>query len=115
MKVFEQILAPLRRPLLTARYPRARPELSVRRTRGTPAHLAERCDQERVCAEVCPVDAITVDAVAWKLDYGKCTFCGECVRACPSGAIAATDEFELATRSRGATVVTEQLDGGSDG
>ena len=38
------------------------------------------------CAEVCPVEAITVNDVA-KVNEDECTDCGTCVDECPVEAI----------------------------
>lgn len=43
-----------------------------------------------MCAEACPVDAITVDDTA-KVDAEACTDCGTCVDECPVGAITKAD------------------------
>jgi len=46
----------------------------------------ETCTACGACAEVCPVDAITVDDVA-KVDAELCSECGACVDECPVEAI----------------------------
>jgi ferredoxin len=47
----------------------------------------ETCTACGACAEVCPVDAITVEDSA-KVDAEACTECGACVEECPVEAIA---------------------------
>jgi ferredoxin len=46
----------------------------------------ESCTACGACAEVCPVDAITVDESA-KVDAELCSECGACVDECPVEAI----------------------------
>jgi ferredoxin len=46
----------------------------------------ETCSACGGCAEVCPVDAISVDDVA-KVDPELCTECGACAEECPLEAI----------------------------
>jgi len=48
---------------------------------------ADQCAACGLCVKVCPVGAITVNAVA-KIDAPRCTACGQCVAECPRGAIA---------------------------
>ncbi len=46
----------------------------------------ETCSACGGCAEVCPVDAISVEDVA-KVDAELCTECGACAEECPLEAI----------------------------
>ncbi|MGD0661809.1 MAG: 4Fe-4S binding protein [Syntrophorhabdales bacterium] len=46
----------------------------------------DTCTACCVCAEVCPVDAITTEDTA-KVDPGLCNECGACVEECPLEAI----------------------------
>jgi NAD-dependent dihydropyrimidine dehydrogenase PreA subunit len=46
----------------------------------------EKCTACGSCAEVCPVDAITIKAIA-VVDEDTCIECGTCVDECPVEAI----------------------------
>lgn len=41
------------------------------------------CDQCGTCADVCPVEAISLKEGVYVIDAEECTGCGECVEACP--------------------------------
>lgn len=41
------------------------------------------CIACRICEKACPVDAIKVKENIAKIDYSKCTDCGECFQKCP--------------------------------
>jgi len=45
-----------------------------------------KCNACKTCADVCPVEAITVESTA-KVDPDTCVDCGTCVEECPEGAI----------------------------
>ena len=113
MGFIDLVLKPLARGRSTVRYPGA-PGDWVRTVR-VPRFRAELCTDDRSCAAICPTTAITIepapdDGRRWALDYGKCVFCAECIRVCPSLAIAATGDFEMAARGRGG-VTAEFLPG----
>jgi Ni,Fe-hydrogenase III small subunit/NAD-dependent dihydropyrimidine dehydrogenase PreA subunit len=86
----------------TIGFPSAVPILPDR-LRGRPQIDATKCPPGcRVCADVCPTDAIAVHENKARLDLGRCLFCPECERTCPQGAIRFTTEYRLATSRRAA-------------
>lgn len=48
---------------------------------------SEVCTGCGSCAEICPVEAITLEAGKAKVDGEKCVECGVCVAECPTEAI----------------------------
>jgi Ni,Fe-hydrogenase III small subunit/ferredoxin len=86
-----------------------KPPVLPDRMRGRPEIDATKCPEGcRVCADVCPTDAITINEKKVQLDLGRCLFCPECERACPEGAIHFTTEYRLATSSRDALLLGEK-------
>ncbi len=62
---------------------------------------AEKCDGRMKCMRVCPTEAIRVRDGKARIIEDKCVDCGECITACPNGAIVAlTDPFGELTRFR---------------
>lgn len=54
--------------------------------------MAAKIDQEKCtgcgnCADICPVEAITVENEKAKVDEDTCVDCGTCVDECPVEAI----------------------------
>ena len=47
------------------------------------AACAVGCIGCRMCAKVCPAEAITVENNIAHIDYSKCTGCGKCAEKCP--------------------------------
>jgi NADH-quinone oxidoreductase subunit I len=69
------------------------------------------CFACKLCERACPSDCITVEGAklegakkrsvtAYKLDFTKCSLCGECVEACRDGAIRFSREYNLAGLSK---------------
>ena len=84
----------------TVSFPKGEPTVPDR-LRGLPVIDQSKCPEGcRVCAEVCPTDAISFVENKTRLDLGRCLFCNECVEACPEKAIRYTPEFRLSTRKR---------------
>lgn len=86
--------------------------------RGRPVFAFDRWTDARPAAAVCPTGAITLDEGPVRrtvsVDYGRCTFCGECADASPE-AIQVTSEFDLATTRRQDLVTIAEYALQSDG
>lgn len=113
MGIVDLLLKPLITSRSTERYPKSA-ALSVRTTR-VPRFVPGLCTDDRSCEAACPTNAITIQESPdgerrWALDYGKCIFCAECIRVCPSRAIAGTGDYSLAATGR-AGVISEYIFG----
>ncbi len=70
----------------------------------------ERCVACYLCAAVCPVDCIALQATEdetgrrypefFRINFSRCIFCGLCEEACPTYAIQLTPDFEMAEYQR---------------
>ena len=85
----------------TQRFPPAQDTLPDR-LQGLPAVEPDRCRTDcSQCIAACPTQAIGRNAAGrLSIDLGRCLFCGECEKACPSGAIRFSNGYRLATRKR---------------
>lgn len=70
----------------------------------------ERCVACYLCAVVCPVDCIALQATEdpygrrypefFRINFSRCIFCGMCEEACPTYAIQLTTDFEMSEYRR---------------
>jgi NADH-quinone oxidoreductase subunit I len=70
----------------------------------------ERCVACYLCAVVCPVDCIALQATQdehgrrypefFRINFSRCIFCGFCEDACPTYAIQLTPDFEMGEYNR---------------
>jgi Ni,Fe-hydrogenase III small subunit/Pyruvate/2-oxoacid:ferredoxin oxidoreductase delta subunit len=98
--VLKTLIARARQGHRTMPFPKEAPTLPDR-FRGLPRIDTARCQAGcRVCADVCPTDAIAVDRDRVRLDLGRCLFCPECEQACPEGAIHLTGDYRLSASDR---------------
>jgi len=70
--------------------------------RGKIAYDREKCIGCQLCIRVCPAKVIEFlpEEKKIRMYVARCTFCAQCVDACPVGALSTTDEFLLAEADR---------------
>jgi len=70
--------------------------------RGKIAYDREKCIGCQLCIRVCPAKVIEFlpEEKKIRMYVARCTFCAQCVDACPVGALSTTDEFLLADADR---------------
>ena len=106
--MFRVAAARIQQGYRTFKYPDGPPPPLPERFRGMPeieqSLCAARCNR---CVDACPVSAVA-KAEKVRLDIGKCLFCGDCARQCPSGALKFGADYRLAARRREALVVSEK-------
>lgn len=91
------------------RYPAGQPPDLPARFRGRPGIDFSKCDSEcRACADACPTQAITVNGKP-RIDLGRCLFCTDCLRACPSDALAFSADHRLAADRREDLVMEDNV------
>jgi Ni,Fe-hydrogenase III small subunit len=74
--------------------------------RGKPLIAGTPCEAGcEACVAACPTKAITLSPV--QIDLGRCTLCGDCASACPSGKLSDTNDVMLAATDRQALVLSE--------
>lgn len=94
---------------VTTAYPSGAAKISPH-GRGMPAFDLAAWRDARCAADACPTGAIDVSdkgrARSVRVDYGRCTFCGECAAA--DGAVRMTQKFDLATADRNALILAAE-------
>jgi Ni,Fe-hydrogenase III small subunit/formate hydrogenlyase subunit 6/NADH:ubiquinone oxidoreductase subunit I len=116
--MFQILRKSLRTGTVTIPYPKPGAPLTDG-FRGQPVFDFEQWRDARPAAEACPTGAIAIaDAGAKRtvtVDYGRCTFCGECAAASGGEGVRNTSNFELAVTDRKALVVTAEYALAADG
>jgi NADH-quinone oxidoreductase subunit I len=78
----------------------------------------ERCVACQLCAVVCPVDCIALQATEddqgrrypefFRINFSRCIFCGFCEDACPTYAIQLTPDYEMSEYQRQSLVYEKE-------
>ena len=87
----------LKKGIVTKNYP-AEPYRPAEGYLGMPAVNASLCNKCGECVKACPSGAIRVTGNV-EISLDRCIFCAACQASCPVNAMRMTQEYELASRS----------------
>jgi Ni,Fe-hydrogenase III small subunit/formate hydrogenlyase subunit 6/NADH:ubiquinone oxidoreductase subunit I len=96
--MFQHVLARLRQGRRTFPFPARLPELPDRYP-GRPEVDPAACDGCGECLAACPAGALSL-AGGLSLDLGRCILCADCAASCPRKAIRFTGDFRMAASRR---------------
>ncbi len=81
---------------------------------GHPVYTLENCTSCKACQRACKPGAITLEVDSkpdgrkilkgYKLDFGKCNFCGKCAEKCPNDTIVMVKDYERMSKRVGKDV-----------
>jgi Ni,Fe-hydrogenase III small subunit/formate hydrogenlyase subunit 6/NADH:ubiquinone oxidoreductase subunit I len=101
--MFQILHKSFRAGIVTRDYPNSPATLS-RHSRGAPEFDLDNWSDARPAADVCPTGAIAIEEAGGMrrvaIDYGRCTFCGECAEVSGGAGVRAGNGFELAVTKR---------------
>ena len=105
-----------RKPV-TLQYPDER-QVMPERYRGFVHNDMTKCDSCNICAKLCPVDCIYIEAegkakermmTRYAIDYNKCIWCSLCTENCHTGSITMSHDYDHSVYDR-KTLVYEFMD-----
>ncbi|HLP16992.1 MAG TPA: NADH-quinone oxidoreductase subunit NuoI [Bacteroidota bacterium] len=114
LKSLWQVLKHTMHPAETVQYPDEKPAVAPRYKGriilSRDPDGGERCVACYLCAAVCPVECIALQATEddtgrrypefFRINFSRCIFCGFCEDACPTYAIQLTPDFEMSEYAR---------------
>jgi len=108
-KMLAETLSSLFKKPATSSYPFEKREIH-KSYNGKVAYIQAKCVGCNMCVRNCPAKAIFITKIADKLfeatlHLDRCIFCGQCVISCKFGALANTNEFELAQADKAKLII----------